>query len=346
MNQRSKTDVEARLDALREEAARTGQVAGDAAAASGGPIPPGAKPHAKPGDASDSGSYYGLPPLKPPVWTWEVPFYFFVGGMAGASTSIAFVARITGAGNDLERTALWVALVSAFIGPLLLCLDLGRPERFLNMLRVFKQQSPMSVGAWTLVAFSAATLVAVVANEAVRAGLARDPMVGIAWAAEAMAAGLGLVLLSYTSVLLSATAIPVWSANRNVLAPHFVGSGIGSAAAMLELLGYLVPATQWLGIAISTWETLVGGRLELRNPRIDWPLRHGRSGWTARAGGALAGPIALALRLIYGMHSAGGRETAAVCFLVGALLTRYAWVWAGRASAADPQALFELQRRT
>jgi hypothetical protein len=40
-----------------------------------------------------------------------------------------------------------------------------------------------------------------------------------------------------------------------------------------------------------------------------------------------------------------GRYAAAICFLLGSLLTRYAWIWAGPASADDPHALFTLQRK-
>src|SRR6187401_2428458 len=94
--------------------------------------------------------------LKPPVWTWEIPAYFFVGGVAGAAAVIAGLARFAGADSLLIRDAQWIAGAGAAVAPLLLISDLGRPTRFLNMLRVFKPQSPMSIGAWTLVLFSVA----------------------------------------------------------------------------------------------------------------------------------------------------------------------------------------------
>lgn len=324
---------EARLDALREEAARTGKVGGRGFAAAGGPMPP----------AADAG-YYNQPLLKAPVWTWEVPLYFFVGGVAGASEAIALVARISGRAPGLERAALWVALVGALVCPVLLIADLGRPKRFLNMLRVFKWRSPMSVGAWTLVKFSGVALVAVVANEALRAGLAPGVASGVGWAAEIVGAALGLVLLSYTAVLLGVTAVPVWSENRRLLPGHFVASSVGAASALLELFGFLVPATQFVGLAASAWETVVGISIEIRGRPVDEPLRRGRSGWAARMGGTLAGPVALLLRIFDG-SSAGGRELAAVCFVAGALASRYAWLWAGRVSAGDARALFDLQKK-
>jgi formate-dependent nitrite reductase membrane component NrfD len=93
---------------------------------------------------------------KPPVWTWEIPVYFFVGGAAGAAAVIAGVGAATGAEAAVVTDARWIAAVGAVVSPVLLISDLGRPERFLNMLRVLKWQSPMSVGAWTLAAFSTA----------------------------------------------------------------------------------------------------------------------------------------------------------------------------------------------
>src|SRR5829696_3345202 len=101
-------------------------------------------------------SYYGRAVLKEPIWSWEIPCYFFAGGLAGASSNLALVARL--AGNDrLARRALLVALGGAAVSPPLLISDLGRPDRFYNMLRVFKPTSPMSVETWVLSAFGAAT---------------------------------------------------------------------------------------------------------------------------------------------------------------------------------------------
>jgi hypothetical protein len=339
MSERPNSNRESRLDAIRDEAARTGRAGGGGVAVAGGPMPAGASTGAREG-------YYHQPLLKPPVWTWEIPLYFFIGGVAGASEAIALAARISGRAAGLERAALWMALAGALVCPLLLIADLGRPERFLNMLRVFKWRSPMSVGAWTLVKFSGVAFVAVAANEAVRAGIAPGVAVWVTWVAEIGGALLGLILLSYTAVLLGVTAVPVWSQNRRLLPGHFVASSMGAASAVLELLGFLVPATQVVGLAASAWETIVGVSIEVRGRAVDEPLRRGRAGLAARIGGTLAGPVALGLRIFYGAGSASGRELAALCFVAGALISRYAWLWAGRVSAGDAGALFELQRKT
>src|SRR5499427_4964535 len=114
--------------------------------------------------ASPENGYYRIPLLKEPPWTWEIPLYFFVGGAAGAAAVIGAIADYTGADHGLVRDARWIAAAGSVISPALLIADLGRPERFLNMLRVFKPQSPMSVGVWTLVGFSTGAIAAAFAG--------------------------------------------------------------------------------------------------------------------------------------------------------------------------------------
>lgn len=338
---------EDRLDALREEAARSGKVHDRGVRPLASPFPTPASTGG-PGFAVSpplsygAESYRGNPVLKPPTWTWQVPLYFFAGGVAGASATIALVSHF--AGNvGLMRAALWIAFAGALISPPLLIADLGRPALFLNMLRVFKLRSAMSIGAWTLVAFSSATGLALVCSELILAGYGNSFLLGLEWVAEILAALSGLVLASYTSVLLGVTAVPVWSENRTLLPPVFLAGGLGSAAAVLELLGFLVSPTQFLGVAASSVETIAAILIESRRRYVDRPLREGVSGWVTRVGSALAGPVSLLLRIFWG-HNLGPRYVAALCFIVGALIGRYAWIAAGRISARDPQALFQIQR--
>jgi Polysulphide reductase, NrfD len=289
-------------------------------------------------------SYYGLPALKAPVWTWEVPLYFFLGGIAGTSGCIAFVAQLFRSDSRLIRVSLWVALLGAAICPLLLIADLGKPTRFLNMLRVFKARSTMSLGAWILVAFSGCAFLALLCIEFLFRGFANPLSSSLLWLGEASAAVAGLLLASYTGVLLGATAIPVWSENRRLLPAHFLTSGLGCSAAILELAGFLIPATQVLGFVTSGIETLIDLILVVQKRSVDAPLHHGVSGWTLRIAGVLEGPAALLLRVFWG-STPGGRYAAATSFILGALLSRYAWIWAGRFSAHDPHAFFQLQRK-
>jgi formate-dependent nitrite reductase membrane component NrfD len=160
-------------------------------------------------------SYYGLPVLKKPLWTWEVPLYFFLGGIAGVSACIAFAAQLFHGDPALIRAALWMGLIGASICPVLLIADLGRLARFLNMLRVFKPRSPMSMGAWILVAFSGCIFLAVASHELILHGYTAPLWIYLRWIGELTAAITGLLLASYTGVLIGATAIPVVAESRN-----------------------------------------------------------------------------------------------------------------------------------
>jgi hypothetical protein len=286
------------------------------------------------------GSYYGLPALKAPVWTWEVPLYFFIGGIAGFSSCLAFIAHLfqgasVHADSSLIRYALWIGLIGAAICPALLIADLGRPTRFLNMLRVFKWKSAMSMGVWILVVYSGCAFLAVAGTELA--------IPSIEWLGESAGAFFGLLLASYTGVLLGATAIPVWFTHRRFLPAHFLTSGLGCSAAVLELCGFLIPPLQILGYFTAGLETVFEVMFEVRKSPVDAPLHEGRSGNLFRIAGFLEGPLALLIRMVWG-SSNNGRYAAGLCFMIGALLSRYAWIWAGRASAKQPDVQFAQQR--
>ena len=262
-------------------------------------------------------TYHDVPLLKAPVWTWEVPVYMFVGGAAGGAAIIGFAASASGIDGTLARDARWIAAAGGPLSAMLLTADLGRPERFINMLRVLKPQSPMSVGSWTLAAFSGASTSALVP-------IGRT-------AATATSALLGCGMLTYTGVLIGATAIPVWHAHVRTLPIHFAASGMGSAAALLTLMGHDAPALDRIAIASAAVETLVGARIETDPSPDSRPLRAGISGTVVRLGGVLSGPVPLAMRTLG--RSPGWRRAASVAALAGSLLTRIGWLLAGRASA-------------
>ena len=251
-------------------------------------------------------NYDDIPLLKKPVWTWEVPLYFFVGGAAGAAAVIGVAADLSGADRALVRDARRVAAAGAVLSGPLLVADLGRPERFLNMLRVFKPQSPMSVGAWTLSAFGGASTFAVI-----------GPLKRLASVASAAT---GLVMATYTGVLIGATAIPVWKKQVSVLPIHFGASALASAASLLELLGHDEKALTELAGAAAAIETGIGLRIEAQ----------GGTDLTTRIGGMFSGPLPLILRLI-GTRNA--RQAAAASALLGSVITRIAWIEAGKKSA-------------
>jgi len=303
------TDREARLNALRDAAA-------------------------KPGVPSSAGGYYGRPLLKPPVWTWEVPAYFFAGGTAGAAAMIAAVGAFAGADVTLVRDARWIAAAGALLSPLLLISDLGRPDRFLNMLRVFKYRSPMSVGAWTLALFAPAVFLPIVLRyfgaDISGAGLAR----WMTAAADVVAALSGLVLATYTGVLIAVSAIPVWVAHARLLPWHFGASSLGAAVSIIELCGHRVPSMNTIGLVAAGIETAIGIELERRRASGPSPLVPGRAGVLVRLAGVLSGPLALVLRLSGGYWILG-RTLAGFSAIAGSLLTRYGWIDAGRRSAGS-----------
>ena len=123
-------------------------------------------------------------------------------------------------------------------------LDLGRPHLFINMLRVFKPESVMSMGAWILVAFGMCVLPGLIALElqTCRAfGGALDQILGIAAGILIFGSAVfGMLLATYTGVLIGATAIPAWFLHHRLLPIHFGTAGLGSAAALLELLGHRI----------------------------------------------------------------------------------------------------------
>lgn len=323
---------EARLRKIREDARRL--AAGADAPAARAPLP----------RASTSTGYYGLPLLKKPTWTWEIPVYFFVGGAAGAAALIGAIARLTRRNDHLARDARWIAASGGVLSGALLISDLGRPERFIYMLRVFKPQSPMSVGAWIVAAFSsaagaaaAADAVRMVTGGRVRAG-------GVGTAADALAAVFGLGMCTYTGVLIGATAIPVWNRHVHVLPIHFGASALASAVALLELRGHRDPALRQLGLAAAAVETALAAHLEAAADDASRPLRQGASGLLARAGGLLSGPLPFLLRL--GRRPSRRHTAAAWLALGGALVTRAAWIRAGVASSADPSVPLQLEAQS
>ena len=124
----------------------------------------------------------------------------------------------------------------------------------------------MSLGAWILTAFSGRAFVALLCFESLLRGFGNTLLTPLLWLGEISA-----LLASYTAVLIGATAIPVWSENRKLLPAHFLTSGLGCSGAILELAGFLIPATQVLGFATSGIETVIEIFLEAGNGP---PMRH------------------------------------------------------------------------
>lgn len=320
---------EQRLEELREEARNQRVVGGRGVDVVGGPIP------VKPG-------YYGEPVVRPPVWTWEISTYFFIGGCGGMAAVIGAAALAFGQ-PEITRAAMWIACVAAFLSPILLILDLGRPLLFINMLRVFKYKSPMSVGSWVVTFFGLNAVPGAVLMELWQrhlfTGAAGTLVAVLAIIFVIGAAFWGMWLATYTGVLISCTTIPAWFLHRVHLPIHFGTAALGSAAGLLELLGFRIAPLYALSLGAAALETILWLVLESQKQgAADRALHEGRTGLIIRASEFLTGPLALMLRL------AGGIPAAAISFLLGALLSRFGWIAAGRASGRDPEAVFAAQR--
>jgi len=321
---------EARLLEIRQQAETRGVVPARGIRPVGAPFP----------QASPENGYFGIHLLKEPQWTLEIPLYFFAGGAAGSAAVIAAMADWLDKDPGLAHSARWVAFGGAIASSALLIRDLGRPSRFINMLRVFKVQSPMSMGAWTLAAFGGAAAASVFAKSAERRFGDRFPIAVIGNLGQFLSALFGLPFHNYTGVLIGATAIPVWNKNIATLPIHFGMSGLQAGVSLLEVMGHSRSrALNLLGIGSALWETWEGIHLESRNePELN-PLKRGASGWITRVGGTMSGPLPLALRLLAAGSGARRSRTlrrwAAMCGIAGSLLTRYGWVQAGHSSARD-----------
>jgi len=235
-------------------------------------------------------TYYGRPIVKPPVWKPEIPFYFFFGGLAGGSAVLAATATFAGR-PGLARRAWGGAFVGVTVSPLLLIKDLGKPSRFLNMLRVFKVTSPMNIGAWLLLANGGATSLAAglnLLNEERRGG-----------APEVLAAALGAPLATYTAALVTHSAIPAWSEARVEMPFVFAASATASAAgaAILTVPADEAQPARRLGIAAAIAEEATTIVLRKRLGPLAEAYEQGTAGKFGKAARALtiAGALAFAV---------------------------------------------------
>jgi hypothetical protein len=264
--------------------------------------------------------YYGRPVIKEPVWTPEIPLYFFTGGMAGASAGLAFMAETTG--NEVLARRAWAAAMGGIaVSPALLISDLGVPSRFLNMLRMFKVTSPMSVGSWILSGSGATTTLA-----SANALTGLFPVLGRA--AKPAAALLGLPLATYTGALIANTSVPVWHNARNMLPALF---GAGAAASARDA----APARR-LAIIGAAAELVATNVMEQKLGSLAEPYHEGPSGTLARTAKVLTAVGAMAIGG-WGHQRRSAAVLGGAALLGGALAERFAVFRAGFASAKDPK---------
>ena len=308
-----------------------------------------------------SEGYYNYPVVRRPVWTWEVPTYFWLGGMAAGAYATASLAQNFGSADDRRVAAGGFYVAAAALVPCapLLIADLGRPDRFHHMLRIFKPLSPMNLGAWTLTGFTPVAF-ARAASHAAATGLLRGPVGALARLvptrlAELTGGVLGLTLAGYSGVLLAATNVPLWAKSK-LLGGLFMASALasGSAAVTLQAARRGVPdaTLHRLGTLESVaalGETAMLTGYLVQSGKTARPLTAGRYAAPFWLGAVGAGTLLpLLLHRLAGRR--GGRTlqtlstVAAVCTITGSLALRWSIFEAGKDSSEDQAASFELAK--
>jgi hypothetical protein len=301
-------------------------------ATTGANVPPGGGgPRRKRGHPEpEFRSYYNLPILNKTVWaTPDVGGYLFVGGLAGASGIIGACAHATNRPR-LSRVAKVTAAGGTYLSLAMLVHDLGRPARFLNMLRMFKVTSPMSVGSWLLSGLGAASTVAAAADVS-----GRVPRLGAATTAGA--AAFGPAVATYTAALISDTAVPAWHEGYKEMPFVFASSALASAAGMGLLAAPPSETGPLLRLAVGAGLGEVGltKLMESRMGVVKETYERGRAGKYLRAAEVLTttGAVLAATARRSRVRSAA----AGVALLGGSLLTRLGIFTAGLASNEDPK---------
>jgi formate-dependent nitrite reductase membrane component NrfD len=174
--------------------------------------------------------------LQSPHWPFLIDVYFFLGGLAGGAFVFATAAQILNARRyrDVIRAGYYLALAALIPCPLILIIDLGVPSRFLNMMMRFNTESPMSMGAWALLAFSACAFVAALLTFMEDLGRARA-VAGIKRLVGVVGSAFGFFLAAYPGVLLGASARPLWI-EGHALGALFLAVGASTGAAAMALM--------------------------------------------------------------------------------------------------------------
>ena len=289
--------------------------------------------------AADVAGYYGRPIVQPHIWKDAIGWYFFTGGLAGASSVLAAAADLAGRPR-LARHAHRAAMLGLLPSPVLLIVDLGRPGRFYNMLRVFRPSSPMSVGSWLLAAYSPAAGGSWLLGELDRLPRLRRAL-GIGGGV------LGSAVATYTAVLVADTATPAWHEARHELPPLFAASAAASAGAATNALAALesvpIPVAARLGAVGAAVEVVTAEVMKHRLGDLDTystdpaARRLGRAATVLSLTGAAVGVLAGRRRV--------PAIVGAVAVLAGSVCERMSVVRAGTASASDPRSVLRQQAR-
>jgi formate-dependent nitrite reductase membrane component NrfD len=300
-------------------------------------------------------NYYGIPPIKRAHWTWQIPIYFWLGGIGAGTQLFATVAQLLGHEDEaLKRASRYTVLLTMLLSPVLLIWDLGRPERFYNMLRILKLRSPMSTQSWSLFTFgNLGGLIA--ARQAAEDGLllGDNPLSRLMIRLvpdrllTVLALPFGLFVGFNTGNLVSATSVPIWARNWMLMGPTFLASGLSTALSWLSLVLHVgrwgeaktlraLHRAEKAAIVIEA--ALIAASL-LRMGKWSKPL-FSREVAPLFVGGTLLGGIVAPFALLAGRETRSRSMLASILALAGGLAFRFAIILAGRKSADDPEAYF------
>jgi formate-dependent nitrite reductase membrane component NrfD len=299
-------------------------------------------------------NYYGIPPIKHAHWTWQIPIYFWIGGLGAGAHMFSTVAQLLGHEDEaLQRASRYTVLVTMILSPVLLIWDLGRPERFLNMMRVIKLRSPMSVQSWSLLVFGNLAGLAA-ARQAAEDGLLGNNVLSRLLIRtvpdrllSVLALPVGLNVGSNTGNLLSATSVPIWARNWLFMGPVFLASGLSTALSWLSLVLRLTRSGEEKTLrvlhraekaTILIEAALVAASLA-RMGRWSKPL-FSKEVAPLFVGGTLICGILAPFMLLSGRESRPKSLLASLLALSGGLMFRFAMIKGGRISADDPEAYF------
>ena len=311
-------------------------------------------------DPEKSYSYYGIPPIKEHTWTWEVPVYFWLGGIGAGTQLISTVAQLLGwRDRAFFRTTRYTVLMTMVLSPILLIMDLGRPERFYNMLRIVKLRSPMSTGSWALAIFGVLSGL-IAAAQAARDGLLGRDNILVRLVKtfipdrllSVVALPVGLYVGLYSGILLSATSVPMWARNFLLMGPTFLSSGLSTGLSAISFILHLGDWGERRTLeALRRTERITllieGGLLAASLARMG---RWGKPLYSKKLaplflGGAILGGILAPFALLSGRETRGKSLLTSVLALLGGLALRFAMIEGGRLSARDPQATFTFAKR-
>jgi formate-dependent nitrite reductase membrane component NrfD len=288
--------------------------------------------------------YEDVPILKPPVWGWEIACYFFVEGVSAGIYTLGTVADLVGVRRYVKTVAYGrlLALFAMMPAPALLILDLGRPERFHHMLRVFKPRSPMNLGTWALTGYALFTTLR--AMKGLGRALPRIPLLTAMLEAipERLASVAGLpfaiTMLSYPGVLLESTSIPVWS-HTPLLGPLIAASSLGSGAAAMSLVGEFtrdetaIKLVSKMENASAVAEGVCLGAYFATAKRASKPLVHGKQSKLFWIGAVALGMIIPAI--LRRRKSKTARIASSALTLAGSFALKWAITHAGTESSRD-----------